>query len=74
MKKLIDEYIRLNREYFGKGDRDALLEMKPLEVTLELVYDYEIIDLIGSLARHCEYQSKDNDLIYKCLEVLGYDI
>ena len=74
MKKIIDEYIRLNREYFGNGDRDALAEMKPLEVTLELAFDYEIIDLISSLARHCQYQNKSDDLIYKCLEVLGYDI
>jgi hypothetical protein len=74
MKKIIDEYIRLNREYFGNVDRTALKEMRPLEEALELAFDYDIIDLISSLARHCEYQKKDNAKVYECLAVMGYEI
>lgn len=79
MKKIIDEYIRLTREYFQKDQSREIQEitskqMRELETALYIGLGYDLTGLIHDIARYCEWADVDSEKVYECLAVMGYQV
>lgn len=78
-KKLVDEIIKTNREFFG-GDVVDTLYMMAAEDRLAQSYDkktksgygYVVSNIIAELTRFSVRLKRNNEQIYKALKALGY--
>jgi hypothetical protein len=73
-KELVDEVIRINKEYFRTGEVDLLPAMREDENALkqECKVNHYVVDLIGDIAMFSQRSGKGTyEDIYKALAIFG---
>ena len=71
-KELVDEVIRLTKEYYKTGDEDYLPKLWEAKEVLKRSVSWQTVDLISNLAQYTRSSGKGTyDDIYKALAVFG---
>ena len=71
-KKLVKDLIHASRQFYSDSDVSYLRTKAKLTRQLEDDgCNYNLIVMISDLARYAQYERVSDDIIYKCLDVLG---